>query len=120
LATPLPPGSEPVKLKLGVASLLGSAGCAVIEVSGAVVSTSQVKLAGEASVLPALSIARTEKVCDPSAKPVNPSGLVQAANEPASSLHSKLATPLPPGSETVKLKLGVASLLGSAGCAVIE
>ena len=37
---------------------------------GAVVSTSQVKEAGEASVLPARSVARTWKVWLPSARPV--------------------------------------------------
>ncbi len=39
-------------------------------VSGAAVSTVQVKLAGEASALPAASMARTWKVWLPSARPV--------------------------------------------------
>ena len=41
----------------------------VIEVSGAVVSTVHVRVAGVASTLPAASLARTENVCDPSARP---------------------------------------------------
>jgi hypothetical protein len=59
-----------LKEKLAFAEPLGSLGCAVIVVSGAVVSIVQVKLAGEASVLPAVSVARTSKVCEPSARPV--------------------------------------------------
>jgi hypothetical protein len=46
----------------------------LIVVSGAVVSgggtsTVQVRLAGEASVLPAASVARTSNVCEPFARP---------------------------------------------------
>jgi hypothetical protein len=42
----------------------------VIDVFGAAVSTVHAKLAGEASVLPAASLARTSKVWAPSARPV--------------------------------------------------
>ena len=45
-----------------------AAGKAIVE-PGAVVSTSQVKEAGEASVLPATSVARTWNVWLPSARP---------------------------------------------------
>ena len=38
--------------------------------AGAVVSIVQVKLAGVASVLPAASVARTSKVCEPWLRPV--------------------------------------------------
>ena len=51
-------------------ALVGSLGCAVIVVFGAAVSTVQVKEAGVGSVLPAASVARTSKVCEPSARPV--------------------------------------------------
>ncbi len=64
-----PPSLE-AKEKSAFAELLGSLGCAVIVVFGAAVSIVQVKLAGVASVLPAASVARTWKVCEPSARPV--------------------------------------------------
>ena len=64
------PPSLAVKVKSGPAELLGSLGCAVIVVFGAVVSIVQVKLAGVGSVLPAASVARTSKVWEPSLRPV--------------------------------------------------
>jgi hypothetical protein len=48
-------------------------------VSGAVVSTVQVLVAGVSSVLPAPSMARTRKVCSPSARPAYSAGDVQTA-----------------------------------------
>ena len=48
---------------------VGLSGRDVMVVSGAVVSIVQVKLAGVASVLPARSVARTSKVCEPAARP---------------------------------------------------
>ncbi len=63
------PPSLAVKEKSAFAELLGSLGCAVIVVFGAAVSIVQVKLAGDASVLPAASVARTSKVWEPSASP---------------------------------------------------
>ena len=67
LATPEPPTSVPEKAKLAEADPLRVDGPESIEVFGAVVSTVQVELAGVASMLPAWSIARTSKVCEPSA-----------------------------------------------------
>ena len=64
-----PPSLE-LKEKSAAAELLGSLGCAVIVVFGAAVSIVQVKLAGVASVLPAASVARTSKVCEPWLRPV--------------------------------------------------
>ena len=55
------------------------------KVSGAIVSTVQVRLSGEASVLPAPSDARTSNVCVPSSSPVSCRGEPQAANDPLSS-----------------------------------
>jgi hypothetical protein len=49
---------------------LRAGGPAVIEVVGATASTVHVTAAGSGSTLPALSRARTEKVCEPSASPV--------------------------------------------------
>ena len=48
----------------------GSLGCAVIVVFGAVVSIVHVNEAGERSVLPAASVARTWKVCEPWLRPL--------------------------------------------------
>ena len=53
-------------------------GAPVIEVSGAMVSTVNVLLSA-APTLPALSTARTETVCAPSASAVNCLGLVHVA-----------------------------------------
>ncbi len=63
-------------------------------VSGAVVSTVHVRLAGEESAFPAASVARTRNVCEPSPSPAYPCGLVQAAKSPSSSAHSKVAASL--------------------------
>src|SRR5918999_1414523 len=62
------PASLEVKLKLGSASLSGSEGEAVIVVCGSVRSIVQVKEAGEASTLPAASVALTSKVWLPAAR----------------------------------------------------
>src|SRR4249919_4196591 len=83
--------------------------------AGAVVSIVQVKLAGDASVLPAASVARTWKVCEPWLSPVWLLGELQADQPPPSSWHSKVEPP----SEELKEKSGAAELLGSLGCAVI-
>ena len=62
------PTSVEVKLKSALEALLGSAGPAVIDVSGAVVSTVQVYVCGAASALPAASVAWTSNVWAPSAR----------------------------------------------------
>jgi hypothetical protein len=66
----LDPASDEVNEKLAPVAFVGSVGCAVIEVFGGAVSIVQVKLAGVASVLPAVSVARTSKACAPSPRPV--------------------------------------------------
>ena len=48
-----------------------------IAVSGATVSTVQVRTASVASVLPAASVARTRKLCSPCARPLRARGEVQ-------------------------------------------
>src|SRR5687768_4834103 len=60
----------------------------VIDVFGATVSTVHVRVAGDASTLPTPSFARTEKVCEPFAKPEYDFGEVHTPHAPASSLHS--------------------------------
>ena len=109
------PVSVAVNEKLADAVADGSAGCAVMVVSGAPVSTLQVKLAGVASVLPAESVARTENVCEPSARPVIVADELQAAYGAASSLHSNVD----PGFVDVKEKLAKAEVEGSEGWDVI-
>ena len=65
------PLSVAVKLKLALVLVVTAAGLAVIVLSGAVASRMiQVKLAGDASVLPAASMARTWKLWLPTAKPL--------------------------------------------------
>jgi hypothetical protein len=62
--------SGEVKAKLALVSGVVAAGPDVIVVSGATVSIVHVTLAGVASTLPDESVARTRKVCEPSARPV--------------------------------------------------
>jgi len=106
---------SPSNEKLGAALFDGFDGCAVIETVGAAVSITHVRVAGDASTFPAASIARTANVCDPSVNELYTAGLVQAPKLPASSLHSKLATPLPPGSDPVNENPAFGLLVGSGG-----
>src|SRR5919106_1377797 len=115
LHSKLEPPSVAVNEKLGSVSLEGSDGAAVMFVFGAVRSIVQVCDAGVASVLPAASVARTSKVCEPADRLVKLFGDVQEAKEPLSSLHSKLELP----SLEVNEKLGSVSLEGSDGAAVM-
>jgi hypothetical protein len=64
------PASVEVKEKLAFELLLGLVGFAVIVVFGATVSIDHVKAAGDASVLPAASVAATVNVWLPSASAV--------------------------------------------------
>src|SRR6266545_104409 len=105
------PGSEELKLKLGVASLSSAGGAESIVVFGAVRSAIQVWVAGVPSVLPAASVPRMSRVWLPSASAAVVCGLVQELQLPPSRRHSKLE----PGSEALKAKVGVVSLDGSAG-----
>src|SRR5262245_22454090 len=83
--------------------------------AGLVVSRSHVQVAGEASVFPAGSVARTSNVCAPSVRPARLSGLVHGAQLPPSVRHSNVEPP----SEEPKVKLGVVAFDGSAGLPVI-
>ena len=100
--------SVPLKLNDAALCRSGSTDCVSIVVSGGVVSIVQVNEAGVGSTLPTPSIARTWKVWSPSESPAYSFGLVQAAKLPSSSLHSKLATPVP---ASVPLKLNDAEPL---------
>ena len=71
-----------------VASPLSSTDCGpeVMVVAGACVSTVNVRVAGDGSVLPAASLARTLNVWLPSASAFSVLGLVQETHEPESTL----------------------------------
>jgi hypothetical protein len=64
-------------------------GAEVMVVSGATVSTVQVREAGVGSMLPATSFARTSNVCEPSASPENDDWKTHGANAAPSRRHSK-------------------------------
>jgi hypothetical protein len=72
-----------------------------------IASTVNERLAGDASVLPAQSVARTWKLCAPSASEAVVRGEPQAANEPESTLHEKVEA----GSFDEKPSVGVGSLV---------
>ena len=105
------PASVEVKENVGVLSLVGPEGPAVIVVSGGVVSTVNDRLAGDASVLPAASVARTSNVCAPSARAAVVNADQQDANAAASTRHWKVE----PASVEVKENVGVLSLVGPDG-----
>ena len=85
------PASVEVNENVGVLSLVVPDGPAVIEVSGGVVSTVKVRLAGVRSTFPAASSARTSKVCEPSVSATVVNGEVQAVNAPPSTRHWNVA-----------------------------
>jgi hypothetical protein len=106
---------------VGVLSVVVPVGPDVIVVSGAVVSgggaalTVKERVAGDASVLPATSVARTETECDPSLSADVVHGLAQSAHEPESTRHSKTEL----DSLAVKANVGVLSVVVPVGPDVI-
>ena len=82
---------------------------------GATVSTVQVALAGDASVFPAASIARTWIVCDPCERPLKDNGLVAVVHDPLSSLLWNVT----PDSFDVKLIVPFVEETSPDGAAVI-
>src|SRR5207237_707846 len=107
------PASLTVNENVAVPVFVGFAGVLVIVTVGAVVSIVQVNVV-LAPVLPAASVAWTENVCEPSARPANVFGDVHAANAPASSLHCCVV----PDSLTVNANVALAELLGFDGVEV--
>ena len=104
----------------GDALLVAPVGPRVIVVSGAAVSTVNVRVAGVASTLPAASVARTENVYVPSASGPSVRGEVQLAYVPVaapgpSSLHSNVE----PASVEVNVNDGDAPLVVPVGPPVI-
>ncbi len=67
-------------------------------------------------MLPAASVARTEKVCEPSVSAASVSGEVHDPNEPLSTLHSNVE----PVSLEENSNVGVLSLVAPDGPAVID
>src|SRR5688500_16993326 len=106
----LEPASVEEKAKVGVASPVGPLGPGTMVVGGAVGTTVKLRLAGVASTLPTASVARTSKVCAPSARAagVCEPGPEQAPNAPESIRHWKLE----PASVEEKANVGVASPVG--------
>ena len=87
-----------------------------IVVSGAVVSIVQVWLAGVWSVLPAVSVARTENVCEPSLRPV----YVWPGNKPRSCPRRAGTRTWRSGSSEENSNVASVELVGSNGPASIE
>ncbi len=65
-----------------------AAGGPATVVSGSMVSTVHVRVAGVVSALPAASTARTASVCAPSGRPLERNGAEHGAKSPPSSRHS--------------------------------
>ena len=99
-----------VNPKVGVLLFEGEFGEDVNDGIGLTVSIIHVYVAGLASTLPTVSVARTWKLCDPSASAGVVNGEVHAANAPESTEHSKVEASL-----AVKPKLDVDNLLGLVG-----
>src|ERR1044071_10462583 len=79
-----------VNENVAVRMFVGSLGVAVIVTVGGLVSTIQVRVAGDGSTRPTGSLARTANVCEPPAR-VKACGEVHAVDAAAASLHSKVA-----------------------------
>jgi hypothetical protein len=88
-------------------------GLDVIVTTGAVVSIVQV-VEAMSLTFPAVSVARTWKVCVPAARPVSETGLEHDAKAAPSSLHSNVE----PLFELLKLKLALVEFVVAAGFAV--
>jgi hypothetical protein len=110
------PDSEALKPKVGALSLLGLEGPESIEVSGGVVSTMKLRVAGVGSVFEASSMARTEKAWWPSGRKWALNGELQEEKVDPSRLHSKVD----PASSESNAKLGLTSLVGPSGPESIE
>jgi hypothetical protein len=115
LHSKLEPFSVEEKSKFAVVAMVVPDGPETIDVLGGVVSprarTVQVRLAAEASVFPAESVALTWKVCEPTVSELYSLGELQAPQAPESSLHSKLE----PLSLAEKPKLAAVAVVVAGG-----
>jgi hypothetical protein len=82
--------SVAVNVKLALPLVVVAGGPDAIAVSGATVSTVNVRVAGVPSAFPAASVARTEKVCDPLPSDAAVTGEEQAAKSAPSSAHANV------------------------------
>src|SRR5687768_13092674 len=110
------PCSSAVKANVAFVVFVSAAGAPEPSVvCGAVVSggvaTVQLKLAGVASVLPSASLARTAKVCAPTARPVYWTGVSHSANAAPSSEHSNVEST----SLAAKVNVTLVADVGSSG-----
>src|SRR3954452_24171022 len=85
-----PASAVPVNTTVALFSCAFAAGVVITGAAGAAVSTVNVWVAGEASVLPAGAIARTANERRPSASAAVVNGDEQRANAPPSTLHSNV------------------------------
>lgn len=110
---------EPASLaeneKLGAVAFVGLAGAVSMVVLGGVVSTIQERVAGVVSTLPAVSMALTPNVCEPSLRLEYAHGDVQAEYRAPSRLHWNVE----PASLELKLKLAEVELVTAGGADVI-
>ena len=84
------PASDEENVNEAVVLFTGVDGPPVIVVSGAVASTVHAREAAVWSTLPAASVARTSKVCGPSASALYACGDVHAVNVPPSMRHANV------------------------------
>ena len=98
-------------MKVGVESFVGPDGPLSIVVCGAAVSTVKLREAGVASTFPTGSVARTSKVCAPSASEAVVMGVEHEAHAPASTRHSNVE----PAWSAENANVGVASFVGPDG-----
>jgi hypothetical protein len=100
---------------VGVESFVVPVGPAVMVVCGATLSTVMLRIAGERSMLPAASLARTSNVCGPWLSDAVVCGVVQLANAAVSTRHWKLE----PDSLLENVNVGVESLVAPVDPPVI-
>ena len=105
------PDSPALKVTVALEPGDRTGGAELIVVFGADVSTANERVAGEASVFPAPSVARTPTLWAPLPSAVVVHGLVQPAHEPASSWHWNVDPP----SVAVNANVGVVSLVDPVG-----
>src|SRR5918999_3580526 len=110
----LAPSSSAEKVNVADVLLVSGSGPVSIDVSGAIVSTVQVRDAGEGSVLPAWSVACTRSVCSPSARSAY--DVVHAAYGAPSSEHSNVA----PSSSAENANVADPLRVNSGGCSSIS
>src|SRR5688572_23729334 len=112
LTEPMPFASLALPRTVSVAASVYDTGVGNrIRAAGGVRSKSHWYRAGDASTWLLLSVARTAKLCTPTARPVSSCGLCAAANAPPSTLTSKVA----PGLLAEKVKVAEEEVVALPG-----